>query len=115
MRDPHLQILRTTATLSTTALFIPLMGHLMAVFNCEGKWLQTGWECYQGSHLGLVMATLVIVVMFTMFSLIGAPMCACVLTCICVCVCLSYVLGMCLRERCDALCADVKCVCVCVL
>lgn len=67
------QILRTTATLSTTALFIPLMGKLMAVFDCETEWLTTSWKCFEGSHLGMVLGTAIIVVLFTVFSLIGTP------------------------------------------
>ena len=67
------QILRTTATLSTTALFLPLMGKLMAVFDCETEWLTTSWKCFEGSHLGMVLGATIIVVLFTVFSLIGTP------------------------------------------
>jgi hypothetical protein len=49
------------------------MGKLMAVFDCENEWLTTSWKCFEGSHLGMVLGTAIIVVLFTVFSLIGTP------------------------------------------
>jgi hypothetical protein len=65
------QLLRMTAMLSTTALFIPLMSTMLHVFACDSTWLSTGWQCFQGVHLVLVFAVACIALLFAGFALIG--------------------------------------------
>ena len=80
--------------LSTTAMFIPLMSHMMTVFTCQSTWLSSGWQCYSGLHLLLVFIVAMIAALFAAFSLIGtralAPVAALKLAAACcemLCVC----------------------------
>lgn len=67
------QVLRTTATLSTTALFIPLTDAMLRVFECNDAdtWLNTSWRCFTGVHLALTFAVCVVAIAFAAFALLG--------------------------------------------
>ena len=66
-----IKLLRTTAQLSTTALFIPLVSVLTNIFRCPPgeTWATTGWECWGGSHG--VVATLV-AILISLFAALSA-------------------------------------------
>lgn len=69
-----LRLLRLTAKLTTTALFIPLSGLMMSIFSCprDGTWAGTTLRCYEGSHLAWLLVVLVLLPMFACFSLLVA-------------------------------------------
>ena len=65
------QVLRATARLSTTLLYIPLMYTVVEVFNCKGEWAATGWACFTGAHAVLSVGAVVIAVCFSFFAFVG--------------------------------------------
>jgi hypothetical protein len=67
-----LQVLRATARLSTTILYIPLMTSVVEVFNCRGTWAATGWTCFAGPHSVLCILAGTVAVCFSFFAFVGA-------------------------------------------
>ncbi len=69
-----MQVLRATAKLSTTILYIPLVTTVVQLFNCNtqtNKWEVTGWTCYTGVHLVIAIIAAVAILCFSVFSFAG--------------------------------------------
>ncbi len=65
------QVLRATAKLSTTILYIPLVSTVVQLFNCHSTWAATGWTCYSGPHLVLAAIASVVIFCFSVFAFVG--------------------------------------------
>ncbi len=65
------QVLRATAKLSTTVLYIPLVTVVAEVFDCSGTWSAAPWPCYRTTHLALCIIASVIVAGFSVFAFAG--------------------------------------------
>lgn len=65
-----LKILRTTAHVSTTVLFIPLTSLMMSVYRCRGgeTWPGTDWECWGGEHSTMVTIVSIVTLAFAILS-----------------------------------------------
>ena len=65
-----LKVLRTTARLSTTALFIPLTSMLLSVYACptDEYWRQTDLKCWETGHTIIAMFLSILIILFCCFS-----------------------------------------------
>lgn len=68
-----LKILRATAQLTATVLFIPLSSFLLGVMQCHREeinpfWVQVGLECWTGLHLFLTIVCASLTFVFAFFS-----------------------------------------------
>ena len=57
--------MRVSTRFIMSMLLFPLMVNMMRPLSCDGTWLATGWQCYQGAHL----ATLLLTIAFLLLSL----------------------------------------------
>ncbi len=71
------QMLRMTALMSTTGLFMPLEKNMLQVYVCVDTWMTTGIKCFQGLHLAAVIASTIIALALAAFALIGAYLPCC--------------------------------------
>ncbi len=68
-------MLRATAKLSTSILYIPLVSTVVRLFNCKGTWTETGLQCFTGVHLIVCIISAVIIACFSFFSFVGGSTC----------------------------------------
>jgi hypothetical protein len=69
----HPQVLRATATLSTTVMFIPLVTTVVQLFNCHGTWgTVPSWQCFTSTHLAFCVVGAATILCFSVFSFVGA-------------------------------------------
>ena len=67
-----LQLLRQFSRLFTGVLFIPILTNVMRALQCDTTWLDTGWKCYTGQHLGVFIATLPLLAVMVPIVTLGA-------------------------------------------
>jgi hypothetical protein len=66
------QVLRATATLSTTVMFIPLVTTVVQLFNCRGTWgTVPSWQCFTSTHLMFCIVGAATIICFSAFSFVG--------------------------------------------
>jgi hypothetical protein len=75
-RSLSLQVLRHATRLSTSVLFVPLLTNLLRPFDCEGTWLDSGFTCFQSTHLALTLLGLLCAIGLTLFAVIGTMLIA---------------------------------------
>jgi len=65
-----LKVLRTTAQISTTVLFIPLSSLMMSVYRCTPNetWPGTNWQCWHGAHVVIVGIVSIVTLAFAILS-----------------------------------------------